>query len=78
MNYDQIIDEILSYARIQQRQNRFGKYIITTKGLLEYFGKKFPQLDHQPIHDMITELDARGWLLSRDTSMIEFDPATFS
>lgn len=78
MNYDQIIDEILSYAKIQQQQNIYGKYVITTKGLFEYFGKKFPQLDHRPIQDMILELDARGWLLSRDASMIEFDPATFN
>lgn len=78
MNYDQIIDEILSYAKIQQRQNNYGKYIITTKGLFEYFGKKFPHLDSCPIQDMIDEIDARGWLLSRDASMIEFDPATFN
>lgn len=78
MNYNQIIDEILSYAIIQQQENRNGKYIITIKGLYEYFGKEFPNLDHKSIEDMLVELDARGWLLSRDSSIIEFDPAIFS
>lgn len=77
MNYDQIIEEILCYAKKQQQENRYGKYIITTKGLYDYFGKQFPQLGRQPIEDMIIELDARGWLLSRDFSIIEFDPTTF-
>lgn len=77
MGYDQIIDEILLYAKAQQRKNVNGEYRITISGLLKHFEKNFPELDHRPIYDMINEIDARGWLLDRDSSILVFDPATF-
>lgn len=77
MNYDQIIDEILLYAKTQQQKNRNGEYSITISGLLKHFEKNSPGLDSHPIYDMINEIDARGWLLQRDSSTLVFDPAAF-
>ena len=77
MNYDQIIDEILFYAKTQQQKNRNGEQSITISGLLRYFEKNSPGLDSRLVHDMINEIDARGWLLERDCSILVFDPAAF-
>lgn len=77
MSYDQIIDEILSYAKMQQQKDVNGEYKININSLLKHFEKKFPELDSRPIYDMIDEIDARGWLLKRDSAFLEFDPASF-
>lgn len=77
MGYDEIIDEILLYAKAQQQKNNNGEYKITISGLLKHFEKNFPGLDNRPIYDMINEIDARGWLLERDSLILEFDPAAF-
>jgi hypothetical protein len=77
MGYNQIIDEILLYAEKQQQENKNGEYRITISGLLKHFEKNFPGLDSRPVYDMINEIDARGWLLERDSSILVFDPATF-
>jgi hypothetical protein len=75
MGYDQIIDEILLYAKVQQQKNRNGEYSITIGGLLKHFEKVSPGLDSRLVYDMINEIDARGWLLQRDSSTLVFDPA---
>lgn len=77
MDYHQIIDEILLYAKMQQQKNVNGEYRITISGLLKHFEKKSPGLDNRPIYDMIDEIDARGWLLQRDSTILVFDPAAF-
>lgn len=77
MNYDQIIDEILLYAQVQQENDENGEYRVLLIDLFKHFDKKFPELDHRPIYDMIDEIDARGWLLRRDDFILTFDPATF-
>jgi hypothetical protein len=77
MNYDQIVDEILSYAKMQQQKDVNGEYKISINSLLKYFERKFPELDSRPIYNMIDEIDARGWLLKRNSSFLIFDPASF-
>ena len=77
MSYDQIIDEILSYAEMQQQKDVNGEYKININSLLKHFEKKFPELDSRPIYNMIDEIDARGWLLKRDSAILVFDPASF-
>lgn len=77
MNYNQIVDEILLYAKAQQQRNKNGEYKIFINGLLKHFEDNFPELDNRPIYDMIDEIDARGWLLERDSSILVFDPASF-
>lgn len=77
MGYDEIIDEILLYAKAQQQKNDDGEYKINISGLLKHFEKNFPGLDNRLIYDMINEIDARGWLLERGSLILVFDPAAF-
>ena len=78
MNYDQIIDEILLFAKSKNERDYNGGYIVNLNSLIRQFSNKYPDIDKQPIYEMIDEMDARGWLLKRDSSMLVFDPATFS
>lgn len=78
MDYDQIIDEILSFAKMQKEKDNNGEYKVKLESLLRHFEKKYPELDHRPIKDVIDEIDARGWLLEHNSSILIFDPATFS
>lgn len=78
MNNDQIIDEILLFTKSKNERDDNGGYFVRINSLIHHFINKYPELDHRPIHDMIDEIDARGWLLKRDSTMLIFDPATFN
>ena len=78
MNYDQIIEEILNFAKKQKEKNHLSNYEIRIDSLMRHFKTKFPELDPRPIDDMIKEIDARGWLLEHTSTMIVFDPAIFN
>ncbi len=78
MNYDQIIEEILKFTKVQKEINHLTDYEIRIDSLMNHFKKKFPELDPRPIDDIIEEIDARGWLLEHTSSILVFDPATFS
>jgi len=77
MNYEQIIDEILFFAIQQNEKENNGNYIVNINSLIRHFSNKFPDLDPRPIQDMINEIDARGWLIQRNSLTLVFDPATF-
>lgn len=78
MDYSQIIDEILSFAKTQKEKDNNGEYKVQLKSLLRHFENKYPELDYRPIKEMIDEIDARGWLLECNSSFLIFDPAIFS
>jgi hypothetical protein len=78
MNYDQIIEEILNYAKTQKDKKNLPDYSVNVDSLMNHFKRKYPDLDHRPIEDTIEEIDARGWLLENTSSVLVFDPATFS
>lgn len=78
MTYDQIIDEILSFAELQSRKNNSGEYNVQINSILKHFSNKYPGIEKRSIYEVIDEIEARGWLLERDSSILIFDPATFN
>jgi len=78
MDYEQIINEILLFAKRQFEKDNSGEYIVNIENLIRHFDKNYSHINHKEIFKMIDEIDARGWLLSRDSLLIVFDPATFN
>jgi hypothetical protein len=77
MTYEQIIQEILSFARKQQLLHSDDQYAVQLSLLYQHFHLKFPDLDKRSVAEVIEEIDARGWLLNRSDTILVFDPAAF-
>ncbi len=71
---DELIDRVLEYAKTQ---NNEGRFIISKRKLWNYIQRIDPEADQRNMFEIISELDARGWLLINSETEIEFDPACF-
>jgi hypothetical protein len=69
MNYEQIIEEILKFTRVQKVKNNLSDYSIRIDSLMNHIKKKFPELEPGQVDDMIEEIDVRGWLLEHSSSI---------
>ena len=71
---NELLDKVMNYA---QKQDNQGRFITSKNKLWNYIISIDPEADKRNMYEIISELDARGWLLINSETEIEFDPACF-
>ena len=71
---NELLNKILEFGK-NQFQN--GQLNIKKTDLWNYVIKIDPDARKENLIEVITELDARGWLLTNNEIEVKFDPATF-
>lgn len=74
LNPPELLDKVMKYA---QTQEHLGQFLINKNILWNYIISIDQEADIRNMHEIIDEIDARGWLLLNSETDIEFDPACF-